>query len=210
MNSEVKVKHGTTKVFVTIGTSLTIALVVSMLLFPDVWRIGVYAIIGTFTSVAGLYIWHTAVMMDAQHGNARIVIVPADHYVYGVDKGRVVADVPRLTDGKIVEAREWIVKGNITDAAGNIQLFNLPINAPALQTFIYSLTRGDSFAERTAIDSGLTREEFTTLRDELIDRGRAHWKHPRDRKQGVVITPAGMSALRQWADTPLPHQGDGA
>lgn len=95
MNSEIKVIAPSNKFYITIGGSLVIIVIISMLLFPDVWRVGVYAIvaIGTLTVTARgvaylLTAYHGAAMMAIERQKARneagYIQVSHTNYLYNV------------------------------------------------------------------------------------------------------------------------------
>lgn len=67
---------------------------------------------------------------------------------------------------------------------------------------------GKGFAERTAEEAGINREEWVRLRDRFIDRGWAIWKNASAPKSGIVLRRKGAGLLRGLLAPTLPS-GDG-
>jgi hypothetical protein len=116
MNSEVRISGPKTKVYFTLGTSLTVALVLSMLIFPDVWRIGIYTLIGVMLLTAGVKaleiggdIVHRMRMQsierDAARNSAWLVQVAQTHNLYDARRGVVTVNAGLLPSGKPAPTR---------------------------------------------------------------------------------------------------------
>lgn len=109
-------------------------------------------------------------------------------------------------DGKVGKT-EHVVKVEIKDR-GKWQFATLPGKPAALVSFAQAVIAnqpGVSFSERTAVDAGLTQEQYGDLRDVFIDRGWAVWNHPTRRQAGVTLTVSGKAVLRSIAASPLPQ-----
>ena len=215
MNSEIKVTGPNGRVYITLGASLTVIVVVSMVLFPDIWRLVVYAVVAVACLTAagtiwrGLYLgYHEMKMLEIERAAARIVQVPQDHYVYHTGNQLVTAQaVGLLPSGKPeTQPQKWQVYTEHTDRETNtIQLLSLDLPPDALHRFAGAIARGDSFAERAATGAGLTQQQFYDIRDELLSRNMAVWKHPHRRQQGVELTLSAKALFRGIAASPLPR-----
>lgn len=220
MNSEIKVTGSKTKVYLTLGTSLTAAMVLSMLIFPDVWRVAVYAGLGVAVLVsaglltrAALLTHHELAMLaierDKARFEARLVQVAQTNSLYDARAGLVLVNpTAGLLPAPKAEppVQRWEVYTEHTDRETNsIQLLNLSLPPQALQRFAGAIGRGDSFSERAATGAGLTQQQFYDIRDELLSRNMAVWKHPHRRQQGVELTPSAKALFRGIAASPLPR-----
>lgn len=85
----------------------------------------------------------------------------------------------------------------------------LDIEPVKLYGLALRVVNGDSFAERTAVDAGLTQDEFRRLRDKFLAASLVRWNHPTRKQQGVSLTRGGRAILRAVLDTPLPDGDSG-
>lgn len=201
----------------TIGAWVGITLIASIAMLREVWIWGIVAIIAVFVlfgviKAVGLIILthHQFKMLEIERAAARIVQVPQDHYVYHTGAQLVTAQaVGLLPSGKPeTPPQKWQVYTEHTDRETNtIQLLSLDLPPDALHRFAGAIARGDSFAERAATGAGLTQQQFYDIRDELLSRNMAVWKHPHRRQQGVELTPSAKALFRGIAASPLPRNG---
>jgi len=109
-----------------------------------------------------------------------------------IDKNGIVGKPAPVVKVEVKNQRKW-------------QFATLPGKQEALIALAQAITAGESFAERTATDKGLTQEQYSDLRDVFIDRGWAVWNHPTRRQAGVALTVSGKMVLRSIAAAPLPQ-----
>jgi hypothetical protein len=107
-----------------------------------------------------------------------------------------------------VVGKPTVVKVEVKNK-GTWQFATLPGKPENLVALAQAITTGESFAERTATDKGLTQEEYSNLRDMFVDRGWAAWNHKTRRQAGVTLTVSGKSVLRSIAAAPLPQDDAG-
>ena len=220
MNSELRVTGPRTKVYFTLGTSLTVALVLSMLIFPDVWRVGIYAIIGVMlaTAAGSLTVfagrtYHELAMLAIERDKARLesrfIQVAQTHNLYDVWGEVVTVTAGLLTSGKPQPTR-WQVDTEVVDKDnGSIKRLSIHgIDPYGLQGFAKSVVGGAAFTERQAAEFDISRQQFNEWRDNLVTAQMAEWCHPSSAQQGVKLTPSGKIHLRGIANTPLPSQDD--
>lgn len=80
----------------------------------------------------------------------------------------------------------------------------LPGEPKALQLFARKVLAGESFAERTCTNAGLTQQQYGQLVDIFISRGWAEWRNQQRKQQGVELRRNGRAVLRGIAAAPLP------
>jgi hypothetical protein len=79
------------------------------------------------------------------------------------------------------------------------QIAEFEIDMDRLQTLARLIIEdGKSFSERTALEAGLSREEWVKLREEFIKHGWVTWKHPREPKQGLALRRQGESVIKKF------------
>lgn len=107
-------------------------------------------------------------------------------------------------DGQVGQPEPQTVKVEVKEEnSGRWQFAELRIAQGKLKELSKAILSGQTFAERTATDSGLSQEEFRDLRDKFIDRGWAQWNHPTRRQQGVSLTHRGRFILQTIAHEPM-------
>lgn len=87
---------------------------------------------------------------------------------------------------------------------------SLEISQDRLIKLARAVAGGGSFANRTALDCGIPREEFEALRNKFVSRAWAEWKGEPGTTQGVRLTDEGLDIIGEIATTPLPRAGRGA
>lgn len=80
---------------------------------------------------------------------------------------------------------------------------SLEISQDRLIKLARAVAGGQSFANRTALDCGIPREEFERLRNKFVDRGWAEWKGEPGSTSGVRLTDEGIDVIGEMATTPL-------
>lgn len=220
MNSEIRVKTGHTRVYIALGTSLTLALVFSMLVFPDVWRVGIYAIIGVMLLTAGVKIVeiggdivHRLLMQsierDVARNSAWLMQIPQTHNLYDARKGVVTVNAGLLTSGKELGG-EWVTQTEVIDPETNARKLATVtgIHPVKLKMLADAVLNGAEFTQETAARFRVSRNKFDTWRDKLVTDGYAEWKHPSSRTQGCTLTAAGIAHIRALSTSPLPRLTD--
>jgi len=86
------------------------------------------------------------------------------------------------------------------------QFLNLDTDPERLILFARSVLAGRGLAihEWTGRGGLFSRSEFERLRGDLLERGLVGWANPKDRRQGVQLTPTGRAVFRKLADLPQP------
>jgi hypothetical protein len=94
-----------------------------------------------------------------------------------------------------------------TDGGTSTAMIDLPIGADALQALAAGLVAGAPFSEVEWSGAGkpLSRSEFRAVRQALLDRGLAAWASEKDRRQGLHLTPEGVTVFTSIAGAPLPR-----
>lgn len=87
---------------------------------------------------------------------------------------------------------------------------SLEISRDKLIKLARAVASGQSFSNRTALDAGISREDFVKLRDKFVSRGLATWKGEPGSTQGVELTDDGLDTIAEIATTPLPRAGRGS
>ncbi len=82
---------------------------------------------------------------------------------------------------------------------------SLEIEPDKLIKLARAMANGQSFAERTAADCGISRKKFNGLRDKFVSRGLANWKGEPGSTEGVELTDDGLDTIAEIATTPLPR-----
>ena len=86
------------------------------------------------------------------------------------------------------------------------QYLSLPARYEQLIALSQGVLSGRAFAENTWTGAGkpFSKNEFYSLRDEMIMRGLLAWNNPNAHAQGVRVTPTGRAVLRYFSsiDTP--------
>lgn len=217
MNSEVRITGPKTKVFVTIGTSLTVALVLSMLIFPDVWRVGIYAIIGVMLLTAGVKaveiggdIVHRlsmqAIERQAARNSACFIQVAQTHNLYDARRGVVTVNAGLLQAPKDPGGK-WITDTEVIDPVTNARkLLTIEnIHPVKLKMFADSILAGAEFTQETAARFRISRPKFEAWCENLHRDGYLVWKHPSSRTQGQRLTDAGIAHITSLSSSPLPY-----
>lgn len=80
---------------------------------------------------------------------------------------------------------------------------SLEISQDRLIKLARAVASGQSFANRTALDCGIPREDFEKLRNKFVSRGWAEWKGEPGSTLGVRLTDEGLDIIAEMATTPL-------
>ena len=86
---------------------------------------------------------------------------------------------------------------------------SLEISQDRLIKLARAVANGQSFANRTALECGIPREEFEKLRNKFVSRGWAEWKGEPGSTLGVRLTDEGLDIIAEMATTPLPRANHG-
>lgn len=88
---------------------------------------------------------------------------------------------------------------------------NLPIEPGAARQALAMLADGRdlSMAALTGRGNPLSRTEFVTLRDALINSGLAYWQNPRSHSQGCALTIGGRAVLKRYSNRLPAHPAEG-
>lgn len=82
---------------------------------------------------------------------------------------------------------------------------SLEVDPDKLISLARLVANGQSFAERTASDCGISRKKFNGLRDKFVSRGLATWKGEPGSTEGLELTDDGVDTIAEIATTPLPR-----
>lgn len=102
-------------------------------------------------------------------------------------------------DGHVGEPSEVpVVKVEMVQQNGvPRKLEDLPVDLLRLKKLAYLIVADKKgFAEATAKEAGIGRDDFTALREVLIKQKWAKWKHPTEPRQGVEVSREGMNIFR--------------
>lgn len=105
---------------------------------------------------------------------------------------------PKLFGGMPKEPTpDRLIKVEVSERNGLTRKYaDLPASQEFTE-FCKGVTRGDSFALRTARGYGLSRSDFEHIRDIFLDRGWASWINPRAKAQGLDLLVSGKKVLRE-------------
>lgn len=90
------------------------------------------------------------------------------------------------------------------------QFIDLPVTPEQLHQLAQGLAAGTPFSLAAWSGQGKTfsRNEYETVRAELLKRGLARWSNARARQQGLELTPAGRAVFKHLVAPPLPAMED--
>ena len=81
-------------------------------------------------------------------------------------------------------------------------IVSFPVEPETMQVVARRILAGGTFSERAMAGEGRPlsgRDQFNTVRDELIARGLAYWKNEEHRNQGIEFNKVGLQVLRHLA-----------
>jgi hypothetical protein len=220
LQSEIRVTSKHARVYITLGASLTVVTLASMLLFPDIWRVAVYAAIavavltaaGSLSVMAGRT-YHELAMLsiarDKARLEARFITVAQTSNLYDAIDGVVSVNAGLLPSGK-TEGGEWVTKTQVIDGETNARkLLEVEgIHPVKLKMIADAVLGGAEFTQETAARFRVSRTKFNNWRDNLLRDGYLVPNHPSSRTQGVRLTAAGIAHLQGIGDTPIPRADD--
>lgn len=105
-------------------------------------------------------------------------------------------------DGRAGRPETRVIEVEVHEGSST-KIERLPGDEAQIIRFAQAITRGGTFAERTATRAGYGSGNFVKLRDVFIQKRWAAWNDPNAPQQGVSLTEIGRQVIKRLAEAPL-------